>query len=686
MPITTKVNPYANVKQFSDQDTLAISSSGNSSVGAKNYLASMVTSLSGGALNTGNGNFELLSTIGWSLAHSSISGTIPLPTSVASSNAAFSATSGGSSAAGTLSFNVVSGGTQLAGAASASLVSSAASTAGDMVISLPFFIDAEDRTKVLTFNFYYSVISGATGLNFSGTSSNSFAVFFYDLANNTWIQPAGVYNLVQSSGNGFCTGTFQAPSNATQFQIALVAISGSTAAYTMLVDDFVVGPQAMPNGTIITDWVAYTPTLTGFGTATNVNGKSRRVGDSLEVEGNLTVGTPTGVSTAITLGYNGGNGNVFIDTAKQVPNAVVGVAAYNQSSSTYFGSYVIATTGTNNFVGLSQQSSTTNNLATPVAGTNFAAGSVIQYKFSVPIVGWSSNTVMSNDTDTRVVAMRTIPVGGTLTTTSAASITFGTATLDTHGAFNSSTGTYTVPVAGIYRVSGQLGGGASGTYGVTVNVAKNATPQAPSFIVGPNSTNSTMCNFDFIGSFISGDLITIFANVTTGSQSVATNGTLNIQRVSGPAVVAATESVNAHYNTSAGQSIPTAAVTQIVFGTKTYDTHNAMNTSTGSYTCPVSGKYRISGNIRYANGQSFTAGGYAATFAYKNGAEVEHVDLPIYVTGTMGTGPSASVSTTVQCNAGDVLAIFSSHAETTARTLQGSVLTLNYIVIERVGN
>ncbi len=42
----------------------------------------------------------------------------------------------------------------------------------------------------------------------------------------------------------------------------------------------------------VEEWKAYTPVFTGFGTVSNVNIYSRRVGDSLELRGNFTSGTP----------------------------------------------------------------------------------------------------------------------------------------------------------------------------------------------------------------------------------------------------------------------------------------------------------------------------------------------------------------------------------------------------------
>ncbi len=64
------------------------------------------------------------------------------------------------------------------------------------------------------------------------------------------------------------------------------------------VTNVIVGPGIQPQGAVVTDWQVYTPTLSGVGTATNVNFKYRRVGSGLEISGRFTAGTPSGVASA----------------------------------------------------------------------------------------------------------------------------------------------------------------------------------------------------------------------------------------------------------------------------------------------------------------------------------------------------------------------------------------------------
>lgn len=214
-----------------------VGGTGSGTGGFKNYLTPIITSTSGGVSNVGNGNFEYGSTLGWSLAHSAISSLIP--TSVAAPGTAFSATSGGTAASANLSLVTVTGGTQLAGSYSAEMISSAAGVAGDMMISSAFNIDAADQGKILPFSFSYKAVSGT--FNFSGTSANTFAIYIYDVTNGVWISPVGVYNMVQGTGVGTATGSFQATSNTIKYQIALIDINAPAGAFNLEIDDFFVG-------------------------------------------------------------------------------------------------------------------------------------------------------------------------------------------------------------------------------------------------------------------------------------------------------------------------------------------------------------------------------------------------------------------------------------------------------------
>ena len=338
-------------------------------------------------------NFENNSTTGWTL------GTIgTLTNGLPTGSPTF-----GSGASGNLSIAATS--SSIEGAFSLNYISSAATTQGNMVASSSYAIDAEDQAKVLTVKFYYSVPNGVANCNFSGTSSNSFAWAIYDVTNSSWLTSAGNFNLVQSSGCGYVTGTCQTNSNTTNIRLVIYNANATSGAATLTLDGFYVGPQTAPSGPAMSDWVAYTPTFTGFGTVSNVAFWSRRIGDSLHVRGYFTSGTSTAVAAQMTLGYNGANANVTANS--NLPSiSVVGKGNQNSSGSTNFSGFSILAIPSVNYVEFGSETSGTNGLTAGNGSSIISSGTSLSVFFTVPITGWSSNSTMSSDTDTRVVAYR----------------------------------------------------------------------------------------------------------------------------------------------------------------------------------------------------------------------------------------------------------------------------------------
>lgn len=134
-----------------------------------------------------------------------------------------------------------------------------------------------------------------------------------------------------------------------------------------------------PAKTNLTDWVAYTPTLGFFGNGTS-DVFYRRVGDSIEVQGRLTIGSslPTGIISVSTP-----TGIVLDQTRMHAGNSILGSVSALQ---THIGTTYL--TGSNN-VGFSGDDGTSWwNATSPVT---FIAGNTIDFKYISPVVGWSSD-------------------------------------------------------------------------------------------------------------------------------------------------------------------------------------------------------------------------------------------------------------------------------------------------------
>lgn len=655
--------------------------------GLKNYLCAIVTSQST-TPNTGNGNFELGTTTGWSL------GTVgTLTNGVPTGTPTF-----GSGASGNLSISVVSSG-QLAADYSLSYASSAATTQGNMLASDTFYIDTEDQAKVLTWKFYYKAQTNPGNANWSGTSSNSFGVAIYDVTNSSWLSSTANFAMTQSFGVGVATGTCQTNSNTTQLRFVMYNVNATTGAITLYFDDFFVGPQTAPIGPAVTDTQSFTPTGT-WTTNTTYTGRWRRVGDHAEIEYNLALsGAPTSANLQLNIPASIG----VIDTSKlatvtnnpQLDGA--GEIIHPGSSTRYpvVGLYIstsvfqIEYEDVTVFTGVAPVQS--NSTVTQTAPFTFGSGDSVSFRVRVPIVGWSSNLQMSSDTDTRAVVAEGTVSGavnltvGTSTPTLVPSINIA---IDSHGGWNATTRLYTVPVTGWYQVDFSLWYANNSTGRRTAYCVQNGSivitgsqlQGQSGFETGVNGSGIVQCN--------AGDTLGLYYNQGSGGTLATAGGVtsnfISIQRISGPAVVAATESVNMKYTNTAGTSIANSGDINIPYATQVFDTHNAYNTSTGIYTCPVSGKYQVSGTVNFAS-SLYSAGNGLQTTIYKNGS-ASGAGASVVVAAALTVSIGSSVVSTIGCFAGDTLEIRSSNNRTAGATTLATGASQNHIEITRVGN
>lgn len=641
--------------------------------GLKNYLTAIGT-------NTGNGDFESGPSsgvpTGWSLFNTTLTSLIPTGSIVAGASSLTTATATTSSPlAGNISFKVGN--------------SSGTITTGHGFISNAFTIDSEDYAKVLGFSFYYKVNTGPTLLNMSGTSSNTWAVYIYDVTNSAWIQPAGVYGMNQVSGAGKCQGTFQTTAASTQYRIALICINANSSGATdILFDDFFVGPQTLLYGSPVTDWQSYTPTYTGFGSVVTTDMWYRRVGDSVEVLGRFTAATATATEARVSI-----PSGLTIDATKVATGRVVGYFASSTAPSTTSDQHLVGAGG-NNYVTFSWENSGSgvgNLNANAITSTG-----VVHIKFIVPVTGWSSTVQMSNDTDTRVVAMR---ASGTATSvTSGAGNTtliYPNVTYDTHGGYAAGSGVYTVSVPGKYLIKAAVGASAQ------ISASGVDTRIVLSIIKGSSTTVSFKRQAAFSTSaithqvdvsdmidLVSGDTIKVQLDNNLGSTFTGagsdTNCFFEISRISGPSAIAATETVFARCYQSSGQTITHNTTPAILnFDTKETDTHGAVTTGASwKFTAPVSGIYRV----ETSNALSSSTANQLSQYVFKNGSQFAQISEMSATGGGISSG-QISGSTTMKLLAGDYIDIrFYQYDNGAVNKNTTGSHDYNHISITRIGN
>lgn len=330
----------------------------------------------------------------------------------------------------------------------------------------------------------------------------------------------------------------------------------------------------------------------------------------------------------------------------------------------------------------------------------WASGNIIHVKTGLlPIVGKSSNVQLSSDTDTRVVAFRA-------TRTSSQSfpnvpalpgtvVQFDSIKNDTHGAWDSVNYRYLVPVSGYYDISARFllqFGVTTGEIVAYLVIDGTVVALQQDFKAGTAGGNQGIFA-RFLWNLNAGQAVQVrMYQANTGGGAIngvfelggIEHGAMYVNRLSGPSVVAANETVamravkNTGAQTASGVTQTVASWTSVV-----QDTHGIFNATTGVATIPVSGTYLCTFQVQLAANST----GARVTQMYKNGAVgvgsmqaesniyVSFIDRPVMVGGAL-----------LKLNAGDNLRL---------ATYQDGAASLNYSTFDasstnfnivRVGN
>lgn len=548
-----------------------------------------------------------------------------------------------------------------------------------------FTIADADKAKVLQISFEYQL---------SGTiTEGDYQVYIYDVTNAQLIQPAP-YKLSGTSGTNYnFKGTFQSASNSTSYR--LILWQSVATSMTCKLDTVSVSPQVVSTGGIATDWVSYTPTG-GWTTNVTYSGKWRRVADMMEVQARVTLsGAPDAAVLTISIpsGYT-------IDATKLASGSVTdddtrvgfgstldsGTARYllfaNVISSTSV-RLLVSADGSGGYV--NSNSSISHNLP-----FTYAAGDVVDVRFSVPISGWGTSQVLSSETDTRVVSSRLKAATTSIPNTDTYTIVgFTSSTFDKTGALTTgSSAKFTAQHSGVLEVNGWIQWPSSGISGgiTALAVFKNGAIYQELDVRQGALTGFTSMTGTTRVEVVAGDYIDLRVK-QNGSGAVSLNNAyLEIERASGPSQIAASESVLARYTTAAGQSIPnTAANTIVDFGTKDYDSHSAVTTGASwKFTAPISGIYEINTANSYASA-AWSAGNACYCNVFKGGVAYATVDDPP-IWASVTDVVRLQGTTKVRLLAGEYIDFRLAHNRSGGAATLSTTALSNYIEITRVGN
>jgi hypothetical protein len=548
----------------------------------------------------------------------------------------------------------------------------------------PFTVNTEDKAKVFQITAEY--MSNLTQVG-SSTQDSDVIFYIYDVDAGTFIEPSSFKFTSKSSITDVFTANFQTSATSTNYRLLLhVATTNPLVTATGFAFKASIQRSRYVFGTPITDWTAYTPTGS-WSTNTTYTGFWRRVGDTLESKVKVFLsGAPNAANLTVNLPNGLTMDSVKIDTGGN--QGGVGKAWIVSASSSYEGTVDTTTSTSVRIVALGSAGTYVNvpALVSNVIPATFANTDRVEFRYSVPITGWSSSVQVSDGYDARIIAARYYASTGASMGTLSGSftdVTFNTKDTDTTNSFSGAT--YTVPSSGYYKFSGQIYTSGASTAGAVVQtkILLNGATNLSETIANQSSTSTAVGVVYTHGPFLlkAGDTVKLQAasSLTTPSYN---NGTtqnyIQIEKLQAPTTISATEAValSANVNTTA-TSFTNAAETVVTgYVTPNVDTHNAFNTTTGVYTAPVSGLYEVTGLIIFVSNST----GYRYTVIYKNGAVYQYGSLTNAVS-TDSTGTMASAL--IPMLAGETISMAgfqnSGGALTTRAITRGTMLSIKRV-------
>ena len=459
-----------------------------------------------------------------------------------------------------------SGSEILEGLKSLKISKSAADGQGEGTSVLSQTIDRADRGKP----FFVYLSYDATHANYV---YGDLQVFAYDVTNS---QLLTVYNddnngkLAQVKGR--FSGVIYTQDTTASIRLIVHCTSINATAYNVIIDEVVITPQANITGPVMTDWQTF-PYLTAGGTAASpgnnlisaitaapsfgsgytLKALYRRVGANLEIAIDYYQTNAGGAGTGMYV-INLPPG-LSIDTSKIDVNT--GTATSNTSQSSVVGTFYDSLSTT---IGIGQlipysatQIKALYQVATTAGVSNAITWSSTEHPFStagfswslrasMPIQDWSAGATLSAN-DAGLQTVRMITNTSTTAGTTSQNFIFTNVVHDNYNGYSVSTGKFTIPRTGIYRVTAAIGVVTNAIFNVRQNGIVISTYPAAASGSGMQITGGSI-----IYPFVKGDLVDIAPGSSITAAGGATKNYFMIESipdfntfgVQGPIIVGAT--------------------------------------------------------------------------------------------------------------------------------------------------
>lgn len=383
----------------------------------------------------------------------------------------------------------------ITGSFSLEIAKPASNEQGAFVMAYDVVLDRDQRSKSNTLSFSYEssdMVWGST----DGVTPSDIKVFIADRTTSQVFAPFP--NTLDGSGQ--YKGMWQATEN-TQYQVILWVATTNAVAWTAKFDKF---KNDLSEWVVInsdSDWIGFTPTGS-WSTNTTYSGRWRKEGQHAVLRYKLTL---AGAPTSATLTVNLPSG-IQIDTS-QLPS-IADYAVFPSTgraldtgvnSWTVFANYhsaqgttAVRLTHSENYSPLTQS-----------APATFGNTDTIEVEFRIPVLGWTTGTATPGSVLQRVPSVLFANKANGAISANTTIPTWTTVLKDSVGAFNASTGVYTVKYTGDYFVNVQLTMGSSST---TAQIRKNGN-----IVSAFNSGASGTRKFStaFLPGLVVGDTITV---------------------------------------------------------------------------------------------------------------------------------------------------------------------------------
>jgi hypothetical protein len=442
-------------------------------------------------------------------------------------------------------------------------------------ISYDFAISRADRSKPLAIEFEYEVSA-----NFVSGDNSDIVVYILPLdGSDTALKQPTPYT-IQGRSNKF-SALIQATSDADNYRITWHIATTNALAWTFKFDSVYVGPDSTKAllGAPITDWKEYPSALSFDNLPTSsAFGFWRQVGDTMECE---VYAVASGAATGV-IGIPLPSNAIDFDKLPYDISAI-GMARANSSGNIY-GGPITTLTGDPNHVGIAGP----NNQGDWQAAVPFTwgAGDTITAFFRVPILGWSSNVLMSNDTDTRVIAAKYVGAGGAdiALTGNVSNYQFDTKEFDKSGMITTGSGfKITAPVAGVYKIKGQIYQTVTNTDVYWWKNGVSLPSVAGNFLAG-TGTNK----FEGVFELNAGDYLQLRPQGSVTQSDNSSYNWISVERISGPATIALSEKVKCLYLNTAGTAVGNSN-DLLEYADKLFDSHGCY--ASGIFTAPRADTY-----------------------------------------------------------------------------------------------